>query len=133
MPRTDGVICLHDLHTHAQQTVLGSTSQTKGQANLFALDTSIQTGASSDTAKGKERATPRKQPLPQSQRGSKGKEAAKEEQQSGAAQESIPVVVTTLAVACRRRLVLFSWRDGQWQEPHVRDGFSRSEWCGTRS
>lgn len=29
----------------------------------------------------------------------------------------VPVLVTTLAVPCRRRLVLFSWRDGEWMEP----------------
>ena len=30
-----------------------------------------------------------------------------------------PILCTTLAVGCKRRLVLFGWKDGEWQEPRV--------------
>ena len=30
-----------------------------------------------------------------------------------------PILCTTLAVGCKRRLVLFGWKDGEWQEPKV--------------
>lgn len=76
---TDGQIILVDLHTLAVQILL---KQTKGQANIFAIESSIQ--SSESTAKG---------------------------------DQGIPIVVTNLAVGCKRRFVLFSWRDSQWQPP----------------
>jgi len=75
---SEGSVVLLDLHTLKVQLRL---HQTKSQANVFALDSSVQ---SSYTSRGN---TP------------------------------IPIVVTYLAVACRRKLVLFSWRDSQWCEP----------------
>jgi len=122
---TDGTVSLHDIHTFELQTILGSSSLTKAQANLFALDTSIQASdtplASSTTtttspikAKGKG-----KEELSTAvQRRRAGKNDRQTEVEDTTTKTG-PVVVTTLAVACRRRLCLFHWRDGQWQEPKV--------------
>jgi hypothetical protein len=99
--------------------VLGTSSLTKGQASLFALDTSIQASESplspSSTGKGKAKEQPpANTPTPQRRKGGRlARDAVSEELKAG------PVVVTTLAVACRRRLCLFNWRDGQWQKPQV--------------
>jgi hypothetical protein len=120
---TDGTVSLHDIHTFELQTILGSNSLTKAQANLFALDTSIQasdrqlgstTTAATSPIKGKGKG---KEEPPTVQRRRAGKSAKQAEPEDTT--KIGPVVVTTLAVACRRRLCLFHWRDGQWQEPKV--------------
>ncbi|KAK9894896.1 hypothetical protein P389DRAFT_211571 [Cystobasidium minutum MCA 4210] len=114
---SNGSVYLHDIHTFEQQMVLGSNSLTKAQANLFALDTSIQSSgdalsSTSAAAKGKAKAEATPAPTPSRRKGGKNaRDAIQEDNKVG------PVVVTTLAVACRRRLCLFHWRDGQWQEP----------------
>ena len=86
---SDGNVTLVDLHTLSVQ--LSLQTHTKSQANIFALDSSVQSQASNSEGSGKA-------PL-----GTPG----------------IPAVVTTLAVGCKRRCLLFSWRDSQWQEPKV--------------
>lgn len=114
----DGSVYLHDIHSFEQQMVLGSSSLTRGQASLFALDTSIQSSgdalATTPTlAKGKAKEQPVAS-TPQRRKGGKtARDTIQEDVKAG------PVVVTTLAVASRRRLCLFHWRDGQWQEPKV--------------
>ena len=110
--QTDGTIYLHDLHTLEKQTTFGTSSQTKGQAGIFAIDTSIQQTGSQlapSTPKGKER----EKTQANAKARSKGKDAAS----TTVGEETVPIVVTTLAVGCRRRLVLFTWRDSQWQDP----------------
>lgn len=99
--------------------VLGANSLTKGQANLFALDTSIQSsGDALATTSTLAKSKAKEQSIaftPQRRKGGKTvRDAVQEDTKAG------PVVVTTLAVASRRRLCLFHWRDGQWQEPKVR-------------
>ena len=115
----DGTIYLHDLNTYEQQTVLGSSSETKGQAGIFALETSIQTSGPL-SSKGKEKEKQQNSPSPAKGKGRRGKAVAEPEVE----RQGVPIVATTLAVGCRRRLVLFGWRDGQWQDPKV--GFTVS-------
>lgn len=99
--------------------VLGTNSLTKGQANLFALDTSIQANesalatSSSGKGKAKEQASVTPTTAQRKKGGRVARDTKSDETKAG------PVVVTTLAVACRRRLCLFHWSDGQWQEPKV--------------
>lgn len=98
--------------------VLGTNSLTKGQANLFAVDTSIQANesatASSLARKGQVKDPATTGPAVSSRRkGGRGAVRGDHTDDTKAG----PTVVTTLAIACRRRLCLFHWRDGQWQEP----------------
>ncbi|KEI41687.1 uncharacterized protein L969DRAFT_85502 [Mixia osmundae IAM 14324] len=93
--RSDGNVQLYDLTTLDLQTSLGA--QTKAQASLFRLATQARSqpvtpAKASPVAKGKARAAAQSQA------------------------EEI-VLWTTLAVTCKRRLLLLRWRDGQWQEP----------------
>lgn len=132
LPYLEGTIYLHDLRSYQQQTVLGSSSQTKGQANLFSINTSIQTSgqlpSKTDTpTKGKGKEIPIHHSVVADLKKRRDGAATSSKRKAGRTaddhldpeQEGVPVVVTTLAAGCRRRLVLFSWRDGQWQSPKV--------------
>ncbi|KAH9823872.1 hypothetical protein DFH28DRAFT_1216235 [Melampsora americana] len=109
-----GDIFLHDIKTFK---LLSNTHQwTKSQASLISLKTSI---------------------LRQNHRGllldyqiqsnlSEGEEAeAEEEQQPISADHPItsdlnsglPIILSLLAVPCKRRLILFAWKDAQWINP----------------
>ena len=98
--RPDGCIYLHDLQSLKKQAELGAGSQTKGQAGLFTIETAIR-----DI--GITRATAR--------RSAKGKAAVNDAENTS--NTNAQALVTTLAVGCRRRLVLFSWHDEEWQDP----------------
>lgn len=82
----EGNITLCDLQTLAVQTVL---PQTRAQANLFAIDSTVQA------------APPQRAISTRAPRGSPG----------------VPTLCTTVVVGCKRRLVIFRWRDSEWIEP----------------
>ena len=44
---------------------------------------------------------------------------------SSAKTRTVPVVVTSFAVGCRRKIVWYTWKDGEPQEVKVRDLHSR--------
>lgn len=119
-----GDIFLHDLKTFK---LLSNTHQwTKSQASLMTTKTSIlrqdRNGLVLDLLPKMNDQTPSPPPTSSSKSQSQSteeqiKQAESQEPVTSDLNSGVPVILTLLAVPCKRRLILFAWKDAQWITP----------------